>query len=175
MSSFSKGLTKVEAGLRWDPAPTGSPQHDLDLMAAVYETSDPHGTPAYLVHFGSRSPDGTITLNRDSKTGQGLGYDEVMTLELDRLSENYGRVLLGVAIQQTYGTVTFGDTVNASARLRASHTDLVHFDFTAVPQCTAAVLAEFTRDGTRTWQLRQLFQGFELEPAEFALAMGAVD
>ncbi len=174
MSSFSKGLTKVEAGLKWDPAPTGSPAHDLDLVCAVYSASDPTGTPAYLVHFGSRSPDGTITLNRDSKTGQGFGYDEVMTLELDRLNEDYVRVVLGVAIQQTHGDLTFGETFNAAVRLREGHTDLAHFDFTAAPRCTAAVLAELTRDGTRTWQLRPVFKGFELDPTAFALAMGAV-
>jgi tellurium resistance protein TerD len=142
-------------------------------VAAVYSASDPHGTPAYLVHFGSRSPDGTITLNRDSKTGQGFGYDEVMTLELDRLNESYVRVVLGVAIQQATGDLTFAQTINASVRLREGHTDLAHFDFTTIPRCTSAVLAEFTRDGTRTWQLRPAFKGFELNPAEFALAMGA--
>ncbi|MBC9718341.1 TerD family protein [Streptomyces sp. TRM66268-LWL] len=173
MSSFSKGLTKVEAGLKWDPAPTGGPKHDLDLVCAVYEASDPHGKPDYLVHFGSRSPDGTITLNRDSQTGQGFGYDEVMTLELNRLNERYVRVVLGVAIQQTHADLTFGETVNSSVRLREGHTDLAHFDFAAIPQCTAAVLAEFTRDGAHTWQLRPTFKGFELDPTAFALAMGA--
>ncbi|MER7176301.1 TerD family protein [Streptomyces mesophilus] len=174
MSSFSKGLTKVEAGLKWDPAPPGRPKHDLDLVCAVYDASDPHGKPAYLVHFGSRSPDGTITLNRDSQTGQGFGYDEVMTLELNRLNESYVRVVLGVAIQQSQGDLSFGETLNASVRLRESHTDLAHFDFTAIPRCTAAVLAEFTRDGgNHTWQLRPAFKGFELDPSAFALAMGA--
>ncbi|MFI6942608.1 TerD family protein [Streptomyces sp. NPDC050418] len=173
MNSFSKGLTKVEAGLKWDPAPPGGPQHDLDLVAAVYEANDPEGTPAYLVHFGSRSPDGTITLNRDSKTGQGFGYDEVMTLELDRLNERYVRVVLGVAIQQSQGDLTFGETFNSAVRLREGHKDLAHFDFTAIPGCTAAVLAELTRDGAHTWQLRPAFKGFELDPAAFALAMGA--
>ncbi|MER6416677.1 acyl-CoA carboxylase subunit epsilon, partial [Streptomyces humidus] len=30
----------------------------------TYLADDPHGDPAYVVHFDSRSPDGTIYLNR---------------------------------------------------------------------------------------------------------------
>ncbi|WP_167538231.1 TerD family protein, partial [Streptomyces caniferus] len=85
MSTFNKGIEKVEVTLKWDPSPLGTPDNDLDIVAATYTADAPHGDPAYLVHFDSRSPDGTITLNRDSRTGQGFGFDEIMTLELDRL------------------------------------------------------------------------------------------
>lgn len=99
MSGVRKGLAKVEIALRWDPSPAGTPANDLDILAAVYGAADPHGEPVYLVHFGSRAPDGTITLNRDSQTGQGFGFDEVMTLELTRMSSELGRVVVGVVIQ----------------------------------------------------------------------------
>lgn len=96
MSSVSKGIRKVEVSLKWDPSPLGAPATDLDLIAATYVADDPYGAPAYVVHFDSRSPDGTITLNRDSRTGQGLGFDEVMTLELDRLAPRYTRVVIEI-------------------------------------------------------------------------------
>ncbi|BCK68101.1 hypothetical protein Srufu_020540 [Streptomyces libani subsp. rufus] len=95
MSTLSKGIEKVEVTLKWDPSPLGTPDNDLDIVAATYTADAPHGEPAYLVHFDSRSPDGTITLNRDSRTGQGFGFDEIMTLELDRLAETYTRVIVG--------------------------------------------------------------------------------
>ena len=41
------------------------------------------------MYFDSRSPDGTIYLDRDSRTGQGLGYDEVMTIELSRMAAGH--------------------------------------------------------------------------------------
>lgn len=107
--SLSKGLGKVKVSLMWDPSPLGMPDHDLDIIAGTYSAEDPHGRPAYLVHFDQRlSPDGTINLNRDSRTGAGFGADEVMTLELDRLSSSYARVVVGVAIQQNGGHKTFG-------------------------------------------------------------------
>ncbi|WJV45734.1 TerD family protein [Streptomyces flavofungini] len=175
MSNIRKGLKKVEVGLKWDPSPAGASAHDLDIVAATYTSDDPHGSPAYLVHFDSRSPDGTITLSRDSKTGQGFGYDEVMVLELDRLAERYVRVVVGVAIQQPSEGRVFGDILNASFRIREGHTNLVEQDFTEVADCTAAVVAEFARDQPGgTWAFRELLHGFDTDLASFTAAMGGV-
>jgi tellurium resistance protein TerD len=78
MNGFGKGIRKVEVALKWDPSPAGLPPTDLDIVAATFVSGDAYGTPAYLVHFDSRSPDGTIFLNRDSTDGRGFGWDEVM-------------------------------------------------------------------------------------------------
>ncbi len=68
MSTPNKDIGKVEVRIKWDPSPHGEPDIDLDIIAATYRAEEPYGSPAYLVHFDSRSPDGTITLNRDSRT-----------------------------------------------------------------------------------------------------------
>ncbi|MDJ0464329.1 TerD family protein [Streptomyces sp. H27-C3] len=172
MSSLNKGIGKVEVTLKWDPSPLGAPANDLDIIAATYSVDDPHGGPVYVVHFGSRSPDGTITLNRDSRTGQGFGYDEVMTLEFDRLSATYARVMVGVAIQQGGGRKAFGDIVNASVRISEDHTVLTEEDFTAVSSSTAATIAEFTRDEAGGWGMVEVVRGFDTDPNSFAQLMG---
>ncbi len=174
MSSLSKGIGRVEVALQWDPSPMGAPPHDLDLVAATYTTGDPYGAPAYLVHFDSRySPDGTITLNRDSRTGQGFGDDEVMTLELDRLSEGYGRVIIGVLIQQRDGRLEFGDVAATAVRIREGRTELAADDFASVAAATAAVVGEFVRDGSGAWVFRGGVRGFDADPATFVSVMGS--
>ncbi|WP_411103852.1 TerD family protein [Streptomyces sp. cmx-4-9] len=177
MTGVRKGLTRVEVALRWDPSSTGTPANDLDIVAAVFEAADPYGEPVYLVHFGSRSPDGTITLNRDSHTGQGFGFDEVMTLELDRMAERLGRVVVGVVIQDAdtgEGAVkTFGDIAGTGVRIRDGHTDLALGGFESVPDATAATIAEFTRDGSGAWSLDARLRGSVAGPEEFARTMGA--
>lgn len=100
MNGLNKGIRKVEVALKWDPSPVSEAPTDLDIVAAPYLASDPYGDPSYVVHFDSRSPDGTMYLNRDSKDGKGFGWDEVMTLELDRLDSRYARVVVGIVIQQ---------------------------------------------------------------------------
>lgn len=171
---LNKGLAKVEVGVRWDPSPAGTSAHDLDIIAATYTKDAPYGSPEYLVYFGSRSPDGTITLNRDSRTGQGFGYDEVMILELDRLAPRFERVVVGVAIQQPAQELTFGDIVNASVRIRTGPTDIAQHDFVEVRERNATTVAEFTRDSSNAWQYRRIVQGFDADPASFAEQMGRV-
>ncbi|WP_053671021.1 TerD family protein [Streptomyces sp. NRRL B-1140] len=175
MDGLSKGLRKVEIAVRWDPSPAGQPSTDLDLVAATYLADAPHGDPAYVVHFDSRSPDGTITLNRDSKDGQGFGYDEVMTLELDRLDVRYARVVVGVVIQQRPAERTFVSVRNPGLRIREGYTVLAEDDFGGVLGATAATVAEFARDGSGPWEFRAGLRGFEGDPVDFTGTMGSAD
>ncbi|MFJ3672911.1 TerD family protein [Streptomyces sp. NPDC090106] len=172
MNGISKGIRKVEVALKWDPSPVGSTPTDLDIVAATYLASDPYGEPGYVVHFDSRSPDGTITLNRDSKDGKGFGWDEVMTLELERLNPKYARVVVGVVIQQRTAERTFVKVLNPGLRIREGYTDLSQEDFGGVLGNTAATVAEFVRDGSGTWEFRPGTQGFDEDPAGFTRVMG---
>ncbi|MFJ8882063.1 TerD family protein [Streptomyces sp. NPDC102402] len=173
MSTPNKDIDKVEVRVKWDPSAAGEPANDLDIIAATYGTDAPYGSPVYLVHFDSRSPDGTITLNRDSRTGQGYGFDEVMTLELDRLSDRYARVVVGVAIQQRDGRKTFGQIEHTAVQIREGYTNLAEDDFSAVASATAAVVAEFVRDSSGAWGFRGVVRGFDGDPDSFATVMGS--
>ncbi|MGC4912152.1 TerD family protein [Streptomyces albogriseolus] len=172
MNGVSKGIRKVEIALRWDPSPSGEPSTDLDLVAAPYPADAPHGDPGYVVHFDSRSPDGTITLNRDSQDGKGFGYDEVMTLELDRLDPRYARVLVGVVIQQQ-APRTFSGVRNPGLRIREGYDVLAEDDFGGVLGARAATVAEFVREGSGPWEFRAGVQGFDGDPVHFTREMGA--
>ncbi|MFD6325198.1 TerD family protein [Streptomyces sp. NPDC058442] len=174
MNGVNKGIDKVEIALRWDPSPAGQPPTDLDLVAAPYPASDPHGDPSYVVHFDSRSPDGTITLNRDSRDGLGFGFDEVMTLELNRLDPRYARVVVGVVIQQHQARRTFSGVAHPGLRIRQGYTVLAEDDFGGVPGATAAVIAEFTRNDTGAWDFRPGVEGFPDDPVTFTRAMGTI-
>lgn len=174
VNGLSKGIRKVETALRWDPSPAGQPPADLDIVAAVHSAQDPYGAPSYVVHFDSRSPDGTIYLNRDSRDGKGFGFDEVMTVELDRLDARYARVVIGVVIQQRSGRRTFADVTNPGLRIREGYTDLAQDDFGGVPGATAATVAEFVRDEAGVWGFRPGVQGFEGDPTAFADTMGTL-
>ncbi|MEU8588481.1 TerD family protein [Streptomyces sp. NPDC048664] len=172
MSGFNKGIHKVELAVKWDPSPPGQPPTDLDIVAATYPASAPYGDPAYVVHFDSRSPDGTIYLNRDSVDGRGFGWDEVMTMELDRLDERYARVVAGVVIQQRTGRRTFAGVLNPAFRLREGYTVLAGDQFGTVLGATAATLAEFVRDGSGEWVLVPGVHGYDTDPDGFVRAMG---
>ena len=175
MSSVAKGLGKVEVRLKWDPSPLGEPPRHLDIIAATYSADDLYGRPAYVVHYDSRSPDGTINMSRHSETGQGFGFVEVMTLEFDRLAPSYGRVVVGVAIHQDGGRRTFGDMTNAGVLVVEGYRELLADDFDQVSDSTATTVAEFTRDGSGEWVFLEKIRGFDSDPLVFTLEMGGVE
>ncbi|MGI5378733.1 TerD family protein [Streptomyces sp. CA-251387] len=172
MSAINKGIRKAEISVKWDPSPAGQPPTDLDIVAATYLAGDPHGDPAYVVHFDSRSPDGTIYLNRDSKDGKGFGWDEVLTVELDRLDSRYARVVVGVVIQQRPAQRTFVSVIKPALRIREGYTVLAEDDFGGVLGSTAATVAEFVRQESGTWDFRPGVRGFDDDPATFTATMG---
>ncbi|MEW2162285.1 TerD family protein [Streptomyces sp. NPDC007084] len=173
MSGLNKGIRKAELAIKWDPSPVGEPATDLDIIAATYPASAPQGDPDYVVHFDSRSPDGTIYLNRDSKDGKGFGWDEVMTLELDRLNGRYARVVVGVLIQQRTGPKTFEEVASPGFRLREGYTVLMEGDFGDVLGSKAATIGEFVRDHSGEWTFHPGVHGFDTDPATFARVMGS--
>ncbi|MEU9402878.1 TerD family protein [Streptomyces sp. NPDC048242] len=172
MTGFGKGIRRVEVALKWDPSPAGQPPSDLDLVAATFTADNTYGEPAYLVYFDSRSPDGTISLNRDSPDGKGFGWDEVMNLQLDRLDGRYVRVVVGVVIQQGQGRTTFASVLNPAVRVSEGYTALSETGFAAVPDATAATVAEFVRDGSGGWTFHAGVHGFDEDPATFTRVLG---
>lgn len=173
MSSVTTGLQKIEVRLRWDPSPVGESPRHLDIVAATYSTDDPYGDPAYVVHYDSRSPDGTINMTRHSETGMGFGFVEVMALELDRLAPSYSRVVVGVVIHQDADPRTFSDIENAGVLVVEKYTDLLETDFTPVAGSTAATIVEFRRNDSDAWKLHELIQGFDCDATDFPAEMGS--
>ncbi|MGN5381179.1 TerD family protein [Streptomyces lasalocidi] len=172
VSGVGEGLRKIEVRLKWDPSPLGEPPRHLDIIAATYSADAPYGRPVYVVHYDSRSPDGTINMTRHSQTGMGFGFVEVMVLEFDRLASAYARVVVGVAIHQEHGPRTFGDIANAGVVVVEKYTQLLADDFAGVADATAATIAEFTRDGSGAWKFGEMISGFDSDPVGFAAEMG---
>jgi stress response protein SCP2 len=172
-SGNTKGLEKAEVRLKWDPSPLGRPPHHLDIITSTYSADAPHGKPVYVVHYDSRSPDGTINMSRHSRTGQGFGYVEAVTLELDRLAPSFARVVVGVAIHQNAGHKTFGDITNGGVLVLDGYTELLKDDFGRLAGYTAGTTAEFTRNPAGTWEFHEMVRGFDCDPAAFSAVMGS--
>ncbi|BBA98891.1 hypothetical protein RVR_5262 [Actinacidiphila reveromycinica] len=172
MTGLNKGIERVEVRLKWDPSPLGAPPSDLDLIAGTFRAGAEQGDPAYLVHFDSRAPDGTMWLNRDSQNGKGLGFDEVMTLELDRLSTDYRRVVVGAMIQQSFGRLEFGAVAAPGYQIVTGWTVLAEGDLDGLGATTAATFAEFTRGDSGAWAFHPLLRGYDTDPDAFGHVMG---
>jgi tellurium resistance protein TerD len=173
VSSDTKGLEKVEVRLKWDPSPWDRPPHHLDIIATTYAADAPHGRPVYVVQYDKRSPDGTINMGRHSRTGQGFGFVEEMTLELGRLAPSFVRVVVGVAVHQSDGPKTFGDVSNIGVLIVEGYRELLTDDLARVTGATAATVAEFTRNASGAWEFHEVIRGFDSDPVRFATEMGS--
>ncbi|MFE1010567.1 TerD family protein [Streptomyces sp. NPDC058794] len=173
MSSDTEGLRKVDVRLKWDPSTWDRPPHHLDIIATTYAADAPHGRPVYVVQFDKRSPDGTINMSRHSRTGQGFGFVEEMTFELDRLSPSFARVVVGVAIHQDDGRKTFGDVSNTEVVVTEGYRKLLTDGFERVAWATAATVAEFTRNTSGVWEFQEAVRGFDSDPVLFTTEMGS--
>ncbi|MEU0126749.1 TerD family protein [Streptomyces sp. NPDC006289] len=172
MSSDSRSVGKVAVRLKWDPNPWNESPLHLDIIATTYSKAATYGPPAYVVHFDSRSPDGTINMSRHSQTGQGFGYVEEMTLELDRLASSFARVVVGVAIHQNDGRKVFADISNAGVLVAEGYEELLKDNFSQVSGSCAATVAEFVRQASGAWEFRQMIRGFDSDPLLFTAEMG---
>ncbi|MGP2441834.1 TerD family protein [Streptomyces sp. JW3] len=168
-----KRVSKVEVRLKWDPSAWDQPPHHLDIIATTYSAEAPYGPPVYVVHYDSRSPDGTINMSRHSRTGQGFGFVEAMTLELDRLAGSFARVMVGVVIHQDAGHKTFGDISGTGVVVAEGYEELLADDLTGVAAATATTVAEFTRDAASgAWSFHEALRGFDSDPVVFTAEMG---
>jgi len=172
VSGDSRRLGKIEVRLKWDPSAWDRPPHHLDIVAATYSVDAPYGQPVYVVHTESRSPDGTINMSRHSETGLGYGFAEVMALELDRLAPSFTRVVVGVAIHQRTGPLSFGDMPNTGVLVVDGYRELLKTDFGRVGRSSAATVAEFTRGTSGAWEFHEMIRGFDSDPAAFTTEMG---
>lgn len=173
MRDVGKQVGKVEVKLKWDPSRWDQPPHHLDIIATTYSAQEPYGPPVYVVHYDSRSPDGTINMSRHSQTGLGLGFVEAMTLELDRLAPSFARVMVGVVIHQDDGHKTFGEITGTGVVVTEGYEELLADDFATVAGSTAATIAEFTRDAASgRWTFHEAFRGSDSDPVRFTAEMG---
>jgi stress response protein SCP2 len=172
VSSERRGVGKVSVRLKWDPSPWNESEQHLDIIATTYSKAAAYGPPVYVVHSDSRSPDGTINMSRHSRTGQGFGYVEEMTLELDRLASSFARVVVGVAIHQNDGRKAFANISNVGVLVVEGYEELLKDDLSQVSASCAATVAEFVRDASGAWTFQQMIRGFDSDPVLFAAEMG---
>lgn len=141
-------LRFVSMGLGWDPVRGGRwsggtrPEIDLNAAAALY--ADRQLTEV-VYHEEMLSRDGTVRLLGDNLTGHGEGDDEVITIDLTRISPPITSVILLVT---SYSGQAFDVIENGFCRLVDGLTrrEISRFDLPAGPEHTGFVLGRLHHD-----------------------------
>ncbi len=102
LSKEAPGLKNIRVGLGWNPNATDTgAQFDLDASVFLVGADDKVLSDAHFVFYNNAtSPDGAVVHKGDNKTGEGEGDDEVVEIDLDKISPQVEKIIFTVTIDQ---------------------------------------------------------------------------
>ncbi|MEV6052550.1 TerD family protein [Streptomyces sp. NPDC052107] len=142
-------LSQVKMGLGWEPAFRGA-DIDLDASVIAYGPQRNHIDSCY---FGKLTIlNGAIRHSGDNLTGEGAGDDEVITVDLGRLSQEVTGLVFTV---NSFSGQKFTEVAKAYCRLLDATTgeELVRFDLTHAEPQTGVMMAKLIRQFSGEWDM----------------------
>lgn len=166
-------LTAVRMGLGWDPVKKGffgSRAVDIDLDAWVAMFAGRNLVD--VAYYGQlTSKDSSIRHQGDNLVGGGQGDDEVIQVDLTRVSQRVDTLLFIVTSYQGH---TFEQVRNAFCRLvdGTTGTELARFTLSGGMPFTALAMAKLYRSGG-DWKMQAIGDGFQAKhPGEAVPQLG---
>ena len=161
LTKKNPGVKKVDFCGGWDVAESGA-DFDLDLGAYLLNANGKITGAQDVVFFNHMEVPG-VKLNGDNRTGSGDGDDEVISLDLEKISPNVSRIVFAITIFDAVNRrQSFGMVNNSYVRLLdVEHGDkeLCRYPLKeAFSTETAVIVAELIRDGSE-WQFHAIGEG----------------
>ncbi|MFN8672644.1 MAG: TerD family protein [Candidatus Sericytochromatia bacterium] len=114
------GLKKVKVGLGWDVKASDTGE-DFDLDASVFLLGENEKIPTnnhFVFYNNLKSPDSSVTHTGDNRTGAGDGDDEVILIDLTKVSNDVKKLVFVVTIHQAdERKQNFGQISNSFVRI----------------------------------------------------------
>ncbi|PYE40449.1 tellurium resistance protein TerD [Rhizobium sp. PP-F2F-G20b] len=178
LTKEAPGLKNLVVGLGWKPRSTDGAQFDLDVSVFIVNEAGKVRADGDFVFYNNKSGDnGSVVHQGDNRTGEGDGDDEVVKIDLSKVSSDVKRLIFAVTIDQAeqrgqnFGQVgdAFIRTVNSEGGAEIGRYDLSEDASTE----TAMVFGEVYR-GTAAdeWKLKAVGQGYAGGLAKLAADFG---
>lgn len=171
LTKEAPGLTKILAGLRWDPRTTDGQAWDLDALVFLLDENEKLLSDKHFVFFNETvSPDQAVVHGGDNKTGQGEGDDEQVRIDLGKLDPAVKKIAIAIAIFEAEARgQNFGQVKNPMIFVRDEALvteaapfgkEIAKFDLAEDASTeTAVIMGEFyLKDGE--WKFKAIGQGF---------------
>ncbi len=133
LSQLAPGLEQVDVGLGWDLAPS-SHGYELDVEAFLLGPDGKVPGDDWFVFYNQpASPDGAVRLLEAGPPSAAPGDDQVIQVDLRRLSPNVARIAFILTINEARAHgYHFGGVSSAYVRImdRSAHRELVRFQLT---------------------------------------------
>lgn len=169
-------ITKIIAGLSWDARRTDGDKFDADVSAFLLgEDGNVIGGKLENVVFYNnlRSEDGSITHSGDNRTGDGEGYDETLTIELDKVNPAVKRIILTASVHNVApANLNFGQVTNASIDVNVQGGEKFTYDLTEDHSGHRAVVLVEVYRHQDNWRVKALDEGYTNGLAQALQAYG---
>ncbi len=158
-----EGLTYVRMGLGWDPITRrggmfGRREQEVDLDASAILFADQE--PVDVVFYNNlTAKDGSVQHQGDNRTGAGDGDDEVVVIDLNRVSAHVSSIVFVVT---SYEGQTFEQIQNAFCRLvdNTNGAELARYTLAGGMPFTAMVMAKVFR-ADNGWSIQAIGEGIQ--------------
>jgi len=176
LAKEAPGMTKVHVGLGWDARVTDGDAFDVDASCFLLkEDGKVRGEGDFIFYNQKESPCGGVKHMGDNRTGEGEGDDEVVKIDLEKITPDVNKVTFTVTIHEAETRrQNFGMISKAYIRIvnDANNEEIARFDLSEDASVnTAMVFGELYRNGAE-WKFRAVGQGFEGGLAAMARSLG---
>lgn len=160
LSQMNPQLSQIQVCLGWDILNQAC---DLDASAFMLGADNKVVGDDWFVFYGQpTSPDGSITHSGDSD-GSGVGDDEIITIDLKKISPNVQKIAFVVTINEALEKrLNFSMVQNAYVRVvdKSTNKELVRFMLTEYfATVTSMVVGELYNKGGQ-WRFNPVGNGF---------------
>ncbi|SFB10789.1 Stress response protein SCP2 [Acetitomaculum ruminis DSM 5522] len=168
LSKEAAGLDQVLVGLGWDEVEKKfslfRKQADIDCDASAFllKNNQLKGTDD-VVYFGNlKHFSGAVSHMGDNLTGAGEGDDEQLVVELQKLPNEYNKVIFVVNIYKAYQRKqSFGNVKNCFIHLidQRNNQEICRYDISGnYDDCTAMIVGELEKTGNE-WHFNAIGEG----------------
>lgn len=165
LSKEVPGLSKIKVGLGWDTNTTDTGvAFDLDASLFMLGENNKVTSDQDFIFFNNlKSIDGSVVHQGDNLTGDGDGDDEVIEIDLQKVSSNFQNLAITVTIHDADSRKqNFGQVRNAFIRVvnSADNKEIVKFELDEDFSAETAVLfgTLYKKDGE--WRFKAEGSGF---------------
>lgn len=158
LTKKNPGLKEVDLGAGWDMTRSGA-DADLDIVGIMLDANGRCTNVSKFIYFNNKVASG-IRLHEDNRTGAGDGDDEIISLDLSKISPDVHKIVFAVVIYQARERrQTFGMIDNSYVRLMNKANggkELCRFNLkTDGSTGTAVIFSELYRDGVE-WDYKAI-------------------
>lgn len=165
LAKEAPGMTKVHVGLGWDARVTDGAAFDVDASCFLLkEDGKVRGEGDFIFYNQKESSCGGVKHMGDNRTGEGEGDDEVLKVDLEKVTPDVHKIVFTVTIHEAETRrQNFGMIAKAFIRIvnDGNQEEIARFDLSEDASVnTAMVFGELYRHGAE-WKFRAVGQGFE--------------